>query len=734
MVAAMAAGSVAVAVLIVLIVATWSTYSPSMMGRDRMDGLTADALATQVGAIVSASSTTFILVRSLGAKEKQYRRHPNPLLFWKAAVDGVYALQLCAQTLHIRLVPAVLSAAMIQSALYASESWFVLISYDLYACGTNPFQNTAYSIRWYHAIAWSVGGVAGLVSWLYIAPSDRDDIVEHARDVIGATEWTLGLFYIYVTLCVLCACVFLLLENQSRPPVGGIKEALRTRSSMLHASRTFTILYGVYQFVAIVLWVLLTLSSVAASWQVHVAFNGLVGARGFMDLVTWHAINSRSFVLHSPSSSLPVDATNRSVSGGSDSFLDGVMSWNPEFNVALRNEVLHFTTRGIVAASLSTTNTASNQSHNYHRRIQLNLHELGMHLRFDSYYPHLFQDVRRGYRLDEASYRESFMSTCHERVGHGGSSGAFMFYTADYLFLVKTITKAERRVLLKMLPAYIQYLKRHPRTHLTRYYGCHAIHMYRQRFYFVVMSNAMGRVSMHQSFDLKGSWINRHAKTTPPGDPEVCTYCGIAFPSGSRLPCGLSIHGMHLPHRVLKDNDLQRKLQLAPSTAHEIVAQLALDSNFLRDQGITDYSLLLSVHTTQFTVDADSIHMTPSSRHQHRHLHHPRHPSSPHSSGYMSTATALCFPVDTTQTATTSSSAVTATCTSSHPVCSCLGTSSGHSRGGSVETTTSSSIVLENCDTVQMASSTRTLTWFACVVADCRFVSPKLPVLDPYCR
>ncbi|RLO08005.1 hypothetical protein DYB28_011197, partial [Aphanomyces astaci] len=75
-----------------------------------------------------------------------------------------------------------------------------------------------------------------------------------------------------------------------------------------------------------------------------------------------------------------------------------------------------------------------------------------------------------------------------------------MFYTADYLFLVKTITKAERRVLLKMLPAYIQYLKRHPRTHLTRYYGCHAIHMYRQRFYFVVMSNAMGRSPTVDSF------------------------------------------------------------------------------------------------------------------------------------------------------------------------------------------------------------------------------------------
>ncbi|RHY26150.1 hypothetical protein DYB32_007847, partial [Aphanomyces invadans] len=64
--------------------------------------------------------------------------------------------------------------------------------------------------------------------------------------------------------------------------------------------------------------------------------------------------------------------------------------------------------------------------------------------------------------------------------------------------------------------------------------------------------------------------------------------------------CRQSIRGEHLPHRVLKDNDLQGKLQLAPSTAQAIVTQLAQDSDFLRDQGITDYSLLLSVHTAQF--------------------------------------------------------------------------------------------------------------------------------------
>ncbi|RHY24676.1 hypothetical protein DYB32_008739 [Aphanomyces invadans] len=337
------------------------------MGRERGHGVKADALATQVGAIVSAASTTYILVRSLSAKENQFRRHPNPLLFWKAAVDGVYALQLCVQALHIRLAPPSVEAALIQSTLYTSESWFVLISYDLYACGTNPFQNTANSIKWYHAIAWSVGGVAGLASWTNIATTATPT----TDDVMDATEWTLGHFYMYVTMCVLCTCVFLILENQSRPPVGGIKDALRTRSSMLHASRTFTIFYGVYQLVTIVLWTNLALSQWSVSDRsIHVAFNLLVGARGFMDLVTWHVINSRSFVLYSTFRRLPTGSVS-----GNEAFLDGV-SLNPEFNVALRKEVLHFTTRGIVAASLSTNSSTNN------RRIQLSLHELGMDLRY----------------------------------------------------------------------------------------------------------------------------------------------------------------------------------------------------------------------------------------------------------------------------------------------------------------------------------------------------------------
>lgn len=86
-----------------------------------------------------------------------------------------------------------------------------------------------------------------------------------------------------------------------------------------------------------------------------------------------------------------------------------------------------------------------------------------------------------------------------------------MFYTADYSFLVKSVTTSERNVLLDMLPAYIRHMKLNPESHLTRFYGCHSIEMYGQVFSFVVMGNVMGRTSMHQFFDIKGSWVDRNA-------------------------------------------------------------------------------------------------------------------------------------------------------------------------------------------------------------------------------
>lgn len=108
-------------------------------------------------------------------------------------------------------------------------------------------------------------------------------------------------------------------------------------------------------------------------------------------------------------------------------------------------------------------------------------------------------------------------------------------------------------------------------------------------------------------------------------------YCLFSY----RENCEYSIHGTHLPHVVLKDNDFRRKLRVLPDTgafaldstieliprsdltslciisiclvADELVSQLAKDSTFLCEQGIMDYSLLLSVHSTKYVVDHSSF-------------------------------------------------------------------------------------------------------------------------------
>ena len=47
---------------------------------------------------------------------------------------------------------------------------------------------------------------------------------------------------------------------------------------------------------------------------------------------------------------------------------------------------------------------------------------------------------------------------------------------------------------------------------IAKFYGCHAIRMYGQWIYFVVMENIFcSAKKLHERYDLKGSWVNRHA-------------------------------------------------------------------------------------------------------------------------------------------------------------------------------------------------------------------------------
>lgn len=52
-------------------------------------------------------------------------------------------------------------------------------------------------------------------------------------------------------------------------------------------------------------------------------------------------------------------------------------------------------------------------------------------------------------------------------------------------------------------------------------------------FICIVMSNVIGKVSMHQFYDIKGSWVDRNAEAIVGKKILTCTYCGFTFQANS---------------------------------------------------------------------------------------------------------------------------------------------------------------------------------------------------------
>lgn len=57
----------------------------------------------------------------------------------------------------------------------------------------------------------------------------------------------------------------------------------------------------------------------------------------------------------------------------------------------------------------------------------------------------------------------------------GGHSGAMFYITADERYIVKTVTRSEARLLVKLLPKYLQHLVQQPGSLITRFYGLHRL-------------------------------------------------------------------------------------------------------------------------------------------------------------------------------------------------------------------------------------------------------------------
>lgn len=223
---------------------------------------------------------------------------------------------------------------------------------------------------------------------------------------------------------------------------------------------------------------------------------------------------------------------------------------------------------------------------------------------FLDFEPHLFARMRELHGISTDDYITSLSRTRRERFSEG-ASGAFLYYSRCDRFIVKTMTKDECDVLLRLLQDYVVYMERHPHSLLTRYYGCHALSMYGNVMYFVVMQNMMasGGATIHERYDLKGSWINRHSVALERGQKTECRHCGTVYKVGRKSAlnqCPARPNHEHEPNQTMRDMDWTYKLRLDRETAQALGDMIVRDTEFLRRHNIMDYSLILGIHRAKY--------------------------------------------------------------------------------------------------------------------------------------
>ncbi|GAB4827771.1 Phosphatidylinositol 4-phosphate 5-kinase 4 [Ancistrocladus abbreviatus] len=202
--------------------------------------------------------------------------------------------------------------------------------------------------------------------------------------------------------------------------------------------------------------------------------------------------------------------------------------------------------------------------------------------RWKDYCPLVFRTLRKLFKVDAADYMLSICGNDALReLSSPGKSGSFFYLTHDDKYMIKTMKKAEVKltgerklqVLLRMLPAYYNHVRAFENTLVTKFYGLHCVKLTgtaQKKVRFVIMGNLFcTQYAIHRRFDLKGS---SHGRTTDKPESEID------------------------PTTTLKDLDLNYIFRLQRFWFQEFCRQVDRDCDFLEQERIMDYSLLVGLH------------------------------------------------------------------------------------------------------------------------------------------
>ncbi|TGZ71677.1 hypothetical protein CRM22_002510 [Opisthorchis felineus] len=180
--------------------------------------------------------------------------------------------------------------------------------------------------------------------------------------------------------------------------------------------------------------------------------------------------------------------------------------------------------------------------------------------KFKEYCPIVFKALRARFGVNKLDYWDAF--TGHQPLWDSarGKSGSKFLVTYNRQFVAKTISSEEVEQMHNLLEDYYAYIVHcHGQTLLPQYLGLYRLTVNDQETYILVMRNVFSpRLTIHRKYDLK-------AKPLP----------------------------------TLKDNDFLNeicKIYIGEEAKSKLLSRLESDVQFLQENNLMDYSLLIGIH------------------------------------------------------------------------------------------------------------------------------------------
>ena len=215
-----------------------------------------------------------------------------------------------------------------------------------------------------------------------------------------------------------------------------------------------------------------------------------------------------------------------------------------------------------------------------------------LEVKIRKYAPRIFHHFRT---IDNISNND-FINSLHplsnlkiikESFASGGRSANPIIFTHDKKLLLKTISKREKDILIKILPEFHRRM-RDCQSLLCRIYGVYRIEVSgKQSIHLIVMRNMNELPSETKvaCFDLKGSTVNRTSLSKMDKDQILKGFKKEIVELSKK--------------KILKDLDfdiLNFDFPFDKDVCHSFQNSICEDSEFLKGNNLIDYSMLLSIH------------------------------------------------------------------------------------------------------------------------------------------